>query len=286
MGELWFIGLGLGDERDVSRRALEVLRHASPVFAEEYTATWSQGSFARLEKEIGQPIHLLSRAEVEGETTILSALGPKATVAFLAVGDPFAATTHLALRLAAERAGHRTHYLPNASILSAAAGVLGLIPYRFGRVVSLPFPEPGFVPVSPLDAIRRNREAGLHSLLLLDLRPSEGRFMTANEALDLLRERDPEGQAVPSHAQVAVLARVGRKDECAWFGPVDVLRSTEFGGPMHALVIPAPHLHFEEEEALDRWTHRSAPTGSGRGPPSSRRRRRGRAGPARRGSHR
>lgn len=252
MAQLWFIGLGLGDERDVSRRAFEILRGCRAIFAEEYTATWSAGAFDRLAHEVGHPITLLSREEVESEHPILAALAQGENVAFLAVGDPFAATTHLALRLAAQRAGYPTHYLPNASILSAAAGVLGLIPYRFGRTVSLPFPEHGFAPTSPVDAIARNRLNGLHTLVLLDLRPAEGKFLTASEALSILRERDPEGKVITGELKVAVLARVGRPDQAVAYGAVDDLRTLDFGAPMHALVVPAPDLHFEEAEALGR----------------------------------
>jgi len=47
MGTLWFLGLGLDDERGLSARALDVLR-ASEVFAEEYTAVASPGTLERL----------------------------------------------------------------------------------------------------------------------------------------------------------------------------------------------------------------------------------------------
>ena len=252
MAALWFVGVGLGDEQDVSRRAVAVLARCAHVFAEQYTAIWSPGAFERLSREIGRPIVELSRQEVEDERRILSALAEGSDVAFLAVGDPFSATTHLALRLAAENAGYPTRYLPNASILCAAAGVLGLIPYRFGRTVSLPFPEPGFAPSSPLGAIRSNREGGKHTLVLLDLRPAERRFLSASEALALLRERDPDGRALPPMTEVAVVARVGRADQRAWYGPLEQLVEIDFGPPLHALVVPAPELHFEEAEALGR----------------------------------
>jgi len=74
MGELWFIGVGLGDERDLSRRALDVLRSCPRVFAEEYTAALSPGSLDRLAEELGRPIRRLERAELEGERPVLDAL--------------------------------------------------------------------------------------------------------------------------------------------------------------------------------------------------------------------
>jgi len=253
MGELWFVGLGLADERGLSRRAIDVLRGADRVLAEEYTASAPAGTLDRLAEEIGRPIERLDRPLLESERPILEALAAGGRVALLVVGDPFAATTHVALRVAAERAGHSWRYLPNASILTAAAGLLGLMHYRFGRTVSVPFPAAGFEPRSPLDQIAANRDRGLHTLVLLDLDPAAGRYLRANEALGILRARDPEGRALSGTSEVAVVARVGRDDEAGFFGPVDRLREVDFGPPMHAIVVPAPTLHFEEAAAIERY---------------------------------
>ncbi|HTW55196.1 MAG TPA: diphthine synthase [Thermoplasmata archaeon] len=253
MGELAFVGLGLGDERGLSERARDALARADRVFAEEYTAVAPAGTLERLAGAIGRPIERLGRAEVEAEGPVLAALASVPRVAFLVVGDPFAATTHVALRLAAERAGHRWSYYPNASILTAAAGFLGLMAYRFGRTVSLPLPSPGFAPTSPLEQVAANRDRGLHSLLLLDLDPTAGRFLTAGAALTILRERDPAERWLRGTDRAAVAARVGRDDAAGFFGPVDRLRSVDFGAPLHAVVLLAPELHFQEEAALARF---------------------------------
>lgn len=261
MGELWFVGLGLGDERGLSLAALDVLRSSGEVLAEQYTSAAPEGTLARLGERIGRPVVLLGRAEVEAERRILDALARYPRVAFVVVGDPFAATTHVALRLAAERAGHTWRYLPNASILTAAAGFLGVMHYRFGRTVSLPFPSPGFVPASPIEQIAGNRSRDLHTLVLLDLSPDAPRYLSAGEALALLRERDPAGRAIPDDARIGIVSRVGRDDARGFYGTFQRLRSADLGPPMHALVVLAPRLHFEEEEALARY--RVAPEGSG-----------------------
>jgi len=252
MGELAFVGLGLTDERGLSERHLEALRRADRVFAEEYTAVAPPGTLDRLAASIGRPVERLDRSLLESERPVLEALASHAHVALLVVGDPFAATTHVALRLAAEAKGHSWRYFPNASILTAAAGYLGLMHYRFGRTVSIPFPAPGFAPRSPVEQIGSNRAGGLHTLVLLDLRPEEGRFLVASEALRILRERDPDGRVVAPDTMVAVAARVGRDDEAGWFGPLERLASLDFGPPLHAIVMPAD-LHFEESAALERF---------------------------------
>jgi diphthine synthase len=253
VAELVFVGLGLGDERGLSAAAWEQLRAADEVFAEEYTAVAPEGTVDRISATLGRRVQRLDRAALESERPILDALARSPRVALLVVGDPFAATTHVAARLAAERAGHRWGYVPNASILTAAAGWLGLMHYRFGRSVSLPFPSPGFEPRSPLEQIAANRERGAHTLLLLDLRPEEDRFLTADAALGLLRRLDPTGAVVPPQADIAVAARVGRADAAGWFGPFAELERERFGPPMHVVVVPAPELHFEESAALERF---------------------------------
>jgi diphthine synthase len=253
MGELTFVGLGLGDERGLSARALDALRSAGEVFAEEYTSVAPAGTLGRIETAIGRSVRPLPRVSLESEAPILEALARSHRVALLVVGDPFAATTHVALRLAARRAGHTWRYVPNASILTAAAGYLGLMGYRFGRTVSLPLPAPGFAPTSPIEQIGSNRERGLHTLLLLDLAPESGRFLTAGEALGILRERDPDERLLSNTDPVAVAARVGRDDAAGFFGEFARMRSVDFGPPLHAVVIPAPELHFEEAEALSEF---------------------------------
>jgi diphthine synthase len=253
MGELAFVGLGLGDEQGLSERARSVLASSDVVFAEEYTAVAPPGTLERLGHRVGKRIERLDRPLLESEGPILKALAAHARVALVVVGDPFAATTHVALRLAAERAGHTWSYCPNASILTAAAGFLGLMHYRFGRTVSLPLPSENFAPTSPLEHIAANRARDLHTLVLLDLRPEEGRFLTAGAALQLMRERDPHEGFVGEGDRLAVVARLGQPDARAWVAPFSRLRTLDFGPPMHAIVVLAPTLHFEEEAAVQRY---------------------------------
>lgn len=220
MGQLAFIGLGLGDEQDLSPRARDRLRRCGSVFAEAYTSALAPGSLERLAQELGRPIVPLPRDQVEGERPVLDALARNDLVGFLVVGDPFAATTHVALRLAAESAGHEWSYLPNASILTAAPSFLGLQHYRFGRTVSVPFPAAGFAPRSPVEGIAQNRAQDLHTLVLLDLRPEEGRYLTANEGLQILagRDQDLDAPVFSEELSVAVVARIGSETARGWEG--------------------------------------------------------------------
>ncbi len=88
------------------------------------------------------------------------------------------------------------------------------------------------------------------------IRPKLGEntgFLTADEAIRILLDRDPEGVTLDPVKEFAVVAGVGRPDANAWVAPARELVRMDFGPPLHALVIPAPELHFAEDEALSRY---------------------------------
>ena len=200
MGELVFVGLGLYDERDLSLRALEEARACDVLFAEFYTSSLRGTTAERLAALIGKPVAVLRREDVESGVVLLRAAATK-RVGFLVPGDPMMATTHVDLRLRAEEAGVRTRIVHGSSIFTAAIGTLGLQAYKFGRTTTIPIPDEGFRPTSPVDVIAANRASGLHTLVLLDLR--EGRFLSANEAVRYLI--DAGGEKFPPETLVCVV---------------------------------------------------------------------------------
>jgi diphthine synthase len=249
MGELLFIGLGLHDEKGITLRGLEEARSAALVFAELYTSRAAGGSVDAIERLLGKKVRTLSRTEVESGHAILEAAALQ-KVAFLVVGDPMAATTHVDLRLRAAAANIPTRIIHGASVLTAAAGVLGLQMYKFGRTTTVPFSAPGFVPTSPLEVILENRRAGLHTLVLLDLQ-EDGTVLAPGDAISAIlgmakvigtKEMGPQ-------TLVCVLSRVGASDVRAFAGRIGDLEKGDLGLPPHCLVIPGS-LHFLEKEAL------------------------------------
>src|SRR2546428_1122613 len=247
MGELVFIGLGLDDERGITLRGLDEARAADMVFAEFYTSTLPGASIEAVEKLIDRQIRRLSRKEVEDGQILLAAAATR-TVAFLVPGDPMSATTHVDLRLRAEAEKIRTRIVHGVSILTSAAGALGLQAYKFGRTTTVPFPSAGFAPTSPLEAILENRRAGLHTLVLLDLR-EDGSFLAPKDAIaSLLRMAVGTSEFGPQTLACA-LSRVGSPQVRAFAGPIADLADRDLGPPLHCLVIPGT-LHFLEKEAL------------------------------------
>jgi diphthine synthase len=263
---LWFVGLGLSGPDDLPPRVRSLVANAGAVFVEEYTSRAGAGTIESLARDGGGPIVRLDRSALESEGRVREALAHHAEVVLLVPGDPFVATTHVALRVAAESWGHDWRYVPGATVATAVPGFLGLQQYRFGRTVSIPFPEPNFSPRSPRDAIGRNRAAGLHTLVLLDLRPDLDKYLTAAEALRILLAQDAEFPPAlfPAEQPVAVAARVGQPEAAGWFGSAEALSKVEFGSPLHALVVPALPLHFEEEAALARFRWPAGPPSSAR----------------------
>lgn len=96
----------------------------------------------------------------------------KKDVAFLVVGDPLGATTHSDLILRARSRNIAVQVIHNASILTAV-GTCGLQLYSFGEVVSIPLWTDNWRPDSFYDKIAANRERGLHTLCLLDIKVKE-----------------------------------------------------------------------------------------------------------------
>jgi len=243
------IGLGLYDEKDLTLRAVEEAKKCDTLFAEFYTSTLAGTTLDKLMEIIGSRITVLKREEVEEGSIILNEATSK-KVGFLVAGDPLTATTHVDLRLRAARKGIKTRVIHGVSILTAAAGLLGLQAYKFGRTVTIPFPEDRFKPTSPYEIFSQNHQVGLHTLVLLDLKEG-GKHMTAIEAMSYLIDQEGEmkfGTFTPD-SLVCVLGCVSSANPTVRAGRVKDMMKEDFGEPLHTIVIPG-RLHFAEKEAL------------------------------------
>ena len=252
MGELVFIGLGLFDEKDISVRGVEEMKSANVVFAEFYTSVMPGVSIRKLEEIAGKGIKIVSREtlEEEGGKRLLQEAKKRRT-AFLVPGDPLIATTHVDLRIRAEKQGIRTRVIHGASIVSAVVGLSGLQNYKCGRSVTIPFPEKGFVSETPYKVILENRVMGLHTLCYLDIKAEEQRYMTNREGLQSLldTEKRKKAHVITLGTLVLGVARAGSDNPTIKAGYVGDVINHDFGDPPHTLVFPAK-LHFMEAEAL------------------------------------
>jgi diphthine synthase len=239
-----FIGLGLTDEKGLSLEGLEEARRSDRVFAEFYTNMMPGLNRERLEALVGKKIMVLTRSQLEeeGGKQVIDP-GEREKVAFLVPGDPMIATTHISIRLALARKHIPSWIIHGPSITSAVCGATGLQSYKFGKSVTMP--QDNNVPRSVLDTIRDNSARGLHSLLLLDVRPEMPKQLTISEATARLIETGP---SVAKWLGIGV-ARVGAKNQLVIAAKLGKLRSEDFGDTPHSLVIPGK-LHFVEVESL------------------------------------
>ncbi|GAB6101133.1 diphthine synthase [Thermococcus atlanticus] len=248
---IYFIGLGLYDEGDITLKGLETARKCDLIFAEFYTSLLAGTDIKRIENLIGKPIRRLSREEVElhFEEIVLSEARDK-EVAFLTAGDPMVATTHSDLRIRAKEMGIESYVIHAPSIYSAIA-ITGLHIYKFGKSTTVAYPEKNWFPTSHYDVIRENRERGLHTMLFLDIKAEQNRYMTANEAMEiLLQVEEMKKQSVfTPDTLVVVLARAGSLNPTLRAGYVKDLISEDFGRQPHVMVVPG-RLHIVEAEYL------------------------------------
>jgi diphthine synthase len=251
LGEVVFVGLGLHDEFGISLRGLEEVRNADAVFIELYTSLLPKFSRKRFEEISGKKLNVVSRRELEEENgrVILEAAN-KGKVVLLVPGDPLVATTHVVLRLEAEKSGMKTRIVHGASIISAVVGLSGLHSYKFGKSVTIPFPEET-KPITPYKVIGQNRLLGIHTLCLLDIKAEEKRFLSIREALDALlkTEREQKKGIITLDTFVVGIARAGGDAPTVKASTISELLNYSFGEPPYSLIFLGK-LHFMEAEAL------------------------------------
>lgn len=248
---LYMIGIGLNDAKDITLKGLEAVKKCDVVYLESYTSVL-QCSKDELEKLYGKKIILATRDLVEkkAEQTILKDAKEK-DAAFLVIGDVFGATTHTDLKLRALDAGIKVRVIHNASIL-AAVGITGLELYKFGKTTSIPFESKDVE--TPYNVLKANKEIGLHTLFLLDLKPQQKKFLTIKQAIGfLLKVEEKKQKKVFTKDTVCIgCARLGSDKPTVKVGYAKELINKEFGNPPYCLIVPG-ELHFMEEEALERF---------------------------------
>lgn len=246
---LVFVGLGLS-EGGISVRGLEEARNAERVFAELYTSVLSEFKIEKLESRIENEIEILEREDVEDDPQKVLEAARKGKVVILVQGDPMVATTHVDLRLRAEKSCIKTKIVHGQSIETAAPGLTGLQSYKFGKTATIPFEEKPSD--TPYDVLEANQKSGLHTLFLLDIERKRERFLRADEALEYLLDLEEklERDALSENSLAVVIARAGSEDPLVRADTIEKLSDMDFGDPPHALILPGS-LHFLEKEALE-----------------------------------
>lgn len=251
MGEIVFVGLGLHDDTGISLRGLEEVKTADNVFLELYTNLLPGFSLDRLKQVSKKKINVVSRRGLEDENgkVVLDA-GRIGKAVLLVPGDPLIATTHVALRIEAEKRKIKTRVIHGASIISAVIGLSGLHSYKFGKSVTIPFPDE--TPSdTPYTVIVQNKSLGLHTLCLLDIKTEQQRYLTIQMSLNALLQtaRHKKKKELTVNTLAVGIARAGSNDPTVKAGLLKDILEYDFGLPPYSLIFPGK-LHFTEAEAL------------------------------------
>lgn len=248
---LYFIGLGLNNEKDITINGLEAIKKCELAYLENYTSVLNCKK-EDLEKFYNKKVILARRSVVEADNNEILENAKTKNVAFLVAGDPLAATTHIDLFLRAKKAGIECYVIHNSSIVSAV-GITGLQAYKFGKTTSIPFENENIE--APYDVLKDNLSLGLHTLFLLDLSPEEGRFMGVNDAIRyLLKAELKRNERIFSEKTLCVgCARIGSENQVIKAGTAGDLLRHDFCKPVHCFIVPGK-LHFMEEEALKMYS--------------------------------
>ncbi len=271
---LYLIGIGLGNEKDITLRGLEAIKKCDSIFLESYTSKMNC-EIGDLEKLYGKKVIIADRNLAENKAEEIIKEAKTKNVAFLVIGDVFSATTHQNFSLEAKNFGVDIKIIHNASIFTAI-GEIGLDLYKFGRTVSIPMDNKNIT--SPVKFLKENLKLGLHTLVLLDMVPLENisnqlnhsvskggwiyrkpqkfcrktfvgdyKFLGINAACDyLIRNKI-------SKSTLAIgCAAIGSDDSEIKAGSIEELSKVKFSRFPQCIVIPGK-LHFIEEEMIGMW---------------------------------
>ena len=250
---LYVIGLGLGDEKDITLRGLETVRKCKKCFLEYYTSIIGI-DHKKLSEFYGVEVILADRDFVESEAERIYEPAMNEDIGLLVVGDPLCATTHTDIILRARNLGIKVEVIHNTSVMGAiASNCLQL--YKFGYTISIPFFETYWRPSSFYHRLRYNNQGGMHTLCLLDIKVKEPnydammagklkymppRFMTVNQAIEQLLEVEDKYKQNYTDGDTTYgigMARLGMIDQLIVYGTLNELRYVDFGEPLHCLAI-------------------------------------------------
>lgn len=270
---LYLIGLGLYGEKDISVRGLEIVQSSDFIFMEYYTSVLGV-DVDKLSKFYNKEIILADREMIENDfDEVILEKAKESIVSLLVVGDPFSATTHVDLYTRAIQSNVKVEVLNNASIMNSC-GITGLSLYRFGETVTIPYFTKTWKPYSFFEKICKNFKNDFHTLVLLDIKVKEiseenlakskkiyepPRFMSVNVALSQLLEAEQNLKIglINEDSLCFGVARIGAPTQLIVSGTIKQISETNFGEPLHSLIICAPSLHSMEKEMFNFYLNKS-----------------------------
>ena len=249
---LLLVGLGIHGYTGLSTKTLHSLLSFENIYFEKYTSPVPESEIVGLKRMLNKDVKVVPRWFIEDGRKILEQSRSN-DVALIVYGDPLMATTHMDLRLRAEKSGIKTSVLHSSSSITSVMGECGLHIYKIGRIITM---------TSEIQSISNiyytvytNLLSGSHTLLLMEFNQEKHLFLKPNDALKMLLEAEAEQKhEVFSDDTFAIVAsRIGSEDQSIVSGKFKSLLGLDFGEPPHSLVVTAS-LHFTETDALAVFT--------------------------------
>ncbi|ADN51400.1 diphthine synthase [Vulcanisaeta distributa] len=243
---LYIVGLGLSPA-NITAEALEVIRSVDVVFLEMYTSKGPAEFMDQLRSIRGDLIQV-SRRDLEDMNSeiIMRVLEGGRNAALLVIGDPMIATTHAVIAVIAKRRGFNVRVINSVSIVCAVLSQLGLSPYKLGPVATITYPRMGVLSMRAYEVLSDNLIRGLHTILLLDIK-DDGSFMSASEAVELLKKMEDNGKLgiISKDLAVVYAARIGWGNQSIKVSTIEDVPN--IGETPHTIVIPGLLNPVEQE---------------------------------------
>ena len=252
---LILVGLGL-DTGDISVKALEALKSADKLLLDPYTNMISDQYLDYLEAKSGKKIVHLGRSDLEEDVPKTIKDAGEEDIAILVSGDPMIATTHQIIIDQAVKMGINFKVLHSSSILTAAIGESGLIPYKFGQTTTIPFWTEKYKPTSFLETIAKNISCNYHTVVLLDYNYKIREGLKLNDAIGQLEAAEEEKSTgcISKNSAIFIMGDIGKSSQLVKYAKISEISNmaADFEGKILTLVIPAK-LTIAEQDHLSRF---------------------------------
>jgi len=245
---LLLVGFGIHVYKGLSAKALEVLNSVNTIYVEKYTSPMPDPDIDALKSALNKEVKIVPRWFVEDGREILES-AKNNDVALVVYGDPLIATTHLELRVRAEKNGIKSRVLHASSSITSIIGECGLHMYKIGRIITLVSEAQAIASI--YYTIYSNLIGGNHTLILLEYNQENDFFLKPNDAFNMLLdcEKDQKHEVISEDTFAIVASRIGIDDQKIISGRIGSLLQHDFGVPPHSIIITGS-LHFTEIDAL------------------------------------
>lgn len=249
MKKLILAGLGLS-KGDITLKLIEKVKESDQVFLEMYTSQIPGVDKNYLENLFDKTVKRVNRSDLEEKSNELFNKDLEVLL-ILVPGDPLVFTTHISILKEAKERGIETEIIHAPSIYSAVSET-GLFLYKFGKTTTIPYPEEGYMPESPYDTIKLNKKNGLHTLVLLDIKEEEKKYMTPKESLEYLLkiEEKRKENVVLRKEKIVVASKLG-VNSVILYNSVEKLLKQEFKTP--SIIVFPGKLSEMEKEYLEKY---------------------------------